>query len=473
MACALRIGSLAWVSHALSAVDGLVVDNGLAGCDEYSWAGAAIDSRAECSGRLFFALKGENTDGHLFARDAFGAGCVAVVIEDKELSGSLSGEGIPCLLVSDCLVALQQLARFYRRGLDVRVVAITGSTGKTSTKEQIRQILRSKFRVFANPGNYNNLIGVPLTILETEIHNEYLVCEVGANQLGEIRFLGEILSPDIGVITNVGDAHIGVFGSAENIVYAKGELLDRLDEGGCAVLPRDSDYFEQLRERAHSKVISFGLSPEADYRVTDIKSTPDGLAFAVNTQALKLKTVSEYNALNACAAFAVGEFCGVDPARIREALAQIIPMPGRGKIHRAGGVTLIDESYNASPAGMGTSLDALGRLDAGRRLAVLGDMKELGDYSRRKHEELGEQIAQKGIDRVFWFGQNGGAVEEGIKRSGAKIPFYVFTDIEALTERVEEETAPGDVILVKASRACNLDQFVASFLGRFEQSTET
>lgn len=467
----MNVELLSWVAGALAEA-GLAVSDGLGDRGRRTWAGAAIDSRVECSGRLFFALRGERTDGHFFVRDAYRAGCSAVVIEDAELSRALKAEKIPFLLVSDCLKALQELATSFRRHLNVRVVAVTGSAGKTSTKEQIREVLKSKFRVFGSPGNYNNLIGVPLTILETENEIEYLVCEVGANQLGEIDFLSEMLAPDIGVITNIGDAHVGIFGSVENIVRAKGELLDHLSASGCAVLPRDDDYFARLRERAATKVITFGFSAEADYVITDLKVSRDGLNFAVNGEPVALGVLGDYYATNACAAYAVGEFCGVAPQGIRAALAGITPMPGRGRIHRAGGVTLVDESYNASPSAMRASLSALERVEAGRRVAVLGDMKELGDYSDAKHEELGELIAGKSIDRVFWVGPEGSRVEHGFRKRGGRAPFEVCADVESLISRVEVEIGAGDLILVKASRACGLDRFVALLLEKLGKPTE-
>jgi UDP-N-acetylmuramoyl-tripeptide--D-alanyl-D-alanine ligase len=473
MGCALNTGSLAWVADALSEQDGLLVTNGLGTREKGGWVGATIDSRAECSGRLFFALKGENTDGHLFAKEAFGSGCVAVVIEDVELSRSLAEERVPYLLVSSCLRALQHLAWAYRRCLDVRVVAITGSTGKTSTKEYISPVIKSKFRVFSSPGNFNNLIGVPLTILETESENEYLVCEVGANQLGEIDFLSDMLKPDIGVITNIGDAHVGMFGSVENIVRAKGELLDNLEPSGWAVLPRDDAHFERLKQRATARTVTFGMSAESDFRVTGIHTTDEGLSFAVNGEAITLCALGEYNAVDASAAFAVGDICGVEPARIRAALAEVKPLPGRGRVHRVSGVTVIDESYNASPASMHASLSMLAGLDAPRRLAVLGDMKELGEFSFAKHAELGARLAQSAIDGVFWFGDNGGVVKEGFLNSGGNIPFHVHTRLGELVDHVRGEIVPRDVVLVKASRACNLDRFVARILDELKSQAES
>jgi UDP-N-acetylmuramoyl-tripeptide--D-alanyl-D-alanine ligase len=473
MECALKTKSLAWIVDVLSHSDGLLVRSNLGGREEHAWVGAAIDSRAECSGRLFFALKGENTDGHLYIKDAFSAGCAAAVIDDRKFAKAAAADGIPFLLVSNCLEALQKLAWAYRRCLEARVIAITGSTGKTSTKEYIRQIVRSKFRVFSNPGNYNNLIGVPLTILETESDHEYLVCEVGANQMGEIEFLSNMLEPDIGVITNIGDAHVGMFGSVDNIARAKGEILDSLKPSGCAVLPKDDAYIAQLTERSKSKVVTFGLSTQSDFVVSDVQTTDQGLSFTVNGEPFDLRALGEYNAINATAACAVGELCGIGTAAIRKALQEITPMPGRGRIHHRGGVVLIDESYNASPASVRVSLTTLERVGADRRVAVLGDMMELGDFSRAKHEELGGLLAQRNIDLVFWLGSNGELVEANFIKSGGDAPFHVHTDLNELVDQAAAEIRPRDAVLVKASRACNLDQFVTRFLERLDTTTES
>lgn len=465
---------LRWVSHALAvSAEGLLVKNGLRGYEDREWAGATVDSRSSCSGRLFFAFGGENTDGHLYVGDAYSSGSPAVVVEDASVCGALESEGIPYLLVSSSLQSLQALARAYRDLLDVRVVAITGSTGKTTTKEYVRQVMKSKYRVSANPGNFNSLIGVPITVLETEPDNEYLVCEIGANQVGEVGYLAELLRPEIGVITNVGDAHIGMFGSVEAIADAKSELLQYVVPHGYAVLPMDDAFFGLFKQRSAMKTVTFGRSPGTDFVLSDVVRNGVRLDFKVNEEELSIDALGEYNALNACAAFAVGDICGVEHVRIRDALASVKPMPGRGRIHSVGGVTIIDESYNASPASMIASLTMLEGLDATRRLAVMGDMKELGDYAVERHRNLGERLARAKIDSVYWMGEEGASAKECFVETGGKTPFHLYDSTERLVADVEADLRGGDAVLVKASRLCNLNRVVAQLLEMLESRSES
>lgn len=472
MAGGVNTHSLQWVAETLAAA-GLLVESGLRGYEDREWTGAAVDSRSVCSGRLFFAFSGENTDGHQYVGEAYSSGSAAALVEDVSVCGALEGDGIPYLLVRGCLEALQALARAYRALLDVRVVAITGSTGKTTTKEYLRQIMKSKFRVFANPGNFNSLIGVPLTILETEDDNEYLICEVGANQVGEVSYLAELLQPEIGVITNVGDAHVGMFGSVEAIADAKSELLEHVVNHGYAVLPKDDAFFDLFERRSAMKTVTFGRSPDADFTLGSVARRGTGLEFTVNEEILHIEAAGEYNALNACAAFAVGDVCGVEHQRIHDALASVRPMPGRGRIHEAAGVTVIDESYNASPSSMDVSLEMLEGLDASRRLAVLGDMRELGSYTDERHRKLGERLARGNADAIYWMGGDGAAAKDGFEAAGGRAPFRLYDSIEKLAADLGAGVRAGDAVLVKASRACYLNLVVTQLLELLESRTES
>ena len=463
MACALTIRTIEWVRDALEAAGELVDASLPADASAQAWLGAAIDTRTECAGRLFFAIRGETTDGHRFAADAFLSGSPAVIVSNQETTGQLQSAGVPFLLVRDSKNALQELARRYRRHLGAQVVAITGSSGKTTTKEYVRAVLRTRFRTHANPGNFNSQIGVPVTILDADEHCEYLVCEVGSNHPGEIGFLAEMLRPDLAVITNIGDAHIGHFGSRDAIASEKGALLAHQSADGHAILPRDDDYFEKLSAIVQGRLSSFGRSPMADFRLTNVEFRNGTLSFSVNGESLSLSAVGDYNALNACAAFAVGDVCGVEPARQREALLSVRPMPGRGRVHTVAGITVIDESYNASPASMRRSLAMLAGLDAPGRIAVLGDMKELGAASADAHRVVGGELARLGIGRVFWMGDEAGNVQAGAAAQDASLKIEPLHDLRSLVRAVAADCRAGDVVLVKASRACKLDQFVSGF----------
>jgi UDP-N-acetylmuramoyl-tripeptide--D-alanyl-D-alanine ligase len=462
METAVSVRTLTWIRDALAA-SGELVRAELRGGDATQWSGAVIDSRGECAGKLFFALPGEQTDGHRFVSPAFRAGCVALVVSDP--ASVKEEKTAPYFVVADTRRALTSLARAYRAHLSAHVVAITGSSGKTTTKEYTRAVLKTKYRVHANPGNLNSLVGVPLTILGADEDSEYLVCEVGANQRGEIDVLAGLLRPDIAVITNIGDAHVGYFGSRDAIASEKGMLLRHFGNGGHAILPRDDSYFERLTAIVQGKVSSFGRSNGADFRLGDIAFVEGRLTFSVNGEPLALAAVGEYNAMNACAAFAVGEICGVDAARMRTAFAAVQATPGRGRVDTVAGVTVIDESYNASPSSTRKSIAMLGSLViSGRRMAVLGDMRELGNQSDELHRAVGVEAAERNIDRLYWMGEYGTIVRDAARAMRPSITIDLHTEMAALIAAVSQEVRDGDVVLVKASRGTRLDEFVAGLL---------
>ncbi len=459
VAMSINVRTFEWVRDALEACGELARAHGNSGL---AWSGAAIDNRAECAGRIFFALAGERVDGHTFVRAALDAGSVAAVVSDASVADELQRAGAAHILVRDTRRALFELARAYRRHLGARVVAITGSSGKTTTKEYTRAVLRAKYRVHANVGNLNSLVGVPLTVLDADENCEYLVCEVGANHLGEIDALGGLLEPDVAVITNIGDAHVGYFGSRAAIAQEKGSLLTHIVRGGVAVLPRDDEFFQKLNATVQGRVFSFGRSPAADFRLGNATFAEGVLRFTVNGEPLSLSAVGEYNAMNACAAFAVGDASGVDAKRIREALASVRPTPGRGRVHHVAGVTLIDESYNASPASMKQSLAMLASLPGTRRIAVLGDMRELGAETAALHAGVGQAVAGLPIDKVYWVGEQAAAVMTAAHRINSGLPIQGYADVAVMTAAFLRDVRSGDVVVAKASRAMQLDEFVVA-----------
>jgi len=467
MECVVNTRTLEWVAATLREA-GHTVETGSGFDPGSAWTGAVIDSRSECSGRLFFALAGERTDGHAFVDGALGAGCAAVVISDAATAKKLEDAGAAWVKVPAVLDALQELGRQYRRVLEARVVAITGSAGKTTTKEYLQAILRRRYRVHSNPGNYNNTIGVPLTILETEPECEYLVSEVGANQAGEIGFLAEMLDPDVGVITNVGDAHIGLFGSRDAIATEKAALLGGLGEGH-AIIPAGQEYSGQLRDSAPGRVVTFATSAPADFVASGVRASDAfGIEFEINGQAFSLTSPGEYNALNAAAAVAAADVCGIGLPLSSSALATVVPLPGRGRVHRAAGVVLVDESYNASPSSMELSLSMLATARAKRRIAVLGDMAELGAHNEDEHRRVGRHLAGLAIDQVYWVGASGEVVRAGLGKAKGGPALTLAADVDALVRDLDAGFADGDVVLVKASRACGLDRFVSETIAQLQ-----
>lgn len=464
METSVRPRSLAWIDDCLRTT-GRLIRSELFGHDDDAWLGAVIDSRGDCSRRVFFALKGDRDDGHRFAENARSNGCCAIVVEREDTAAELAKSQTPVFRVDDALNSLQDLSREFRATLNSRVVAVTGSAGKTTTKEYLRLILRKKYKVSSNPGNLNNHIGVPLTVLETDEESEYLVSEVGANHLGEVAFLAGILKPDIGVITNIGDAHIGLFGSREGIATAKAELLASIEREGHAVLPADDEYIHVLRGTAVCRVATFGYSDRSDFRITSVDDTGERIAFKINGLSLTLKSFGVYNLLNAAAAFAVGDVCGIEPESACEALAEAEPIPRRSRVYRWGGLVIVDDSYNANPSSMRASLEALQRIEGSRHLAVLGDMAELGRYSEEAHHEMGRFIARSSVDRLYWLGKSGDIVREGAGHKMKKT-VRVFAAIDELCDALDEELKPGDVVLVKGSRAAGLERAVDHIRGR-------
>jgi len=455
--------TLSWVGEVFAA-EGLLVESNFAGRGGDSWFGAVIDTRSECANRIFFALRGEKTDGHRFVDEAHKKGCRAVVVDDAGTAEKLARAGVPFFRVRGSLEGLQELSRRYLQDLDTRVVAVTGSTGKTTTKEYIRGILRKKYKVHTNSGNLNNHIGVPLTILDTDQDSEYLVCEIGANHTGEIEFLSRLLHPEIGVITNIGEAHIGYFGGREQIAWAKSEIFAGVDTEGYAVLPADDDYFELLRAKAVCRVVSFGRSESSTFRIAGVTEEEGRYRFEINGEQMEIGTVGAYNILNAGAAYAVGELCGVEPDRVREALAEAEAIPGRAKVHRGKGIVLVDDSYNANPTSMRAALDSFSRLKAERRIAVLGDMGELGAFSEEAHRDLGRYAALQPVDILCWFGENGRLVGEAFSRAAPGKAFKAYAKLDELIRYLEREVRAGDAVLVKGSRACHLDKVVNGLL---------
>jgi len=393
---------------------------------------------------------------------AFEAGCVAVVIEQEEIARVLRERGYPFALVTSVQRGLGVLAAAHRVAVGARVIAITGSSGKTSTKEYVRAVVRTRYRVHANAGNLNSTVGAPLAVLDADGDAQYLICEVGANQPGEIGAIAEVLQPDVGVITNIGDAHVGHFGSRAGIAQAKSELIAGIRPEGYAVLPRDDDYFLSLGESTRARVVTFGSTAGADACVTSIQQEVSGTAFFVNGQAARVPALGSYHVLNAAAAVAVGQVCGVDEGLAIESLAGVTPLDGRGRIHHVRGTTIIDESYNASPASMLRSIFMLAQVAATRRIAVLGDMLELGTHADDRVREVGNALAASVVDLVFWIGPQGATIEKLL--SSSRCQLERFDELADLTGRVLDAVAPDDVVLVKASRACGLDKTVRALV---------
>lgn len=428
----------------------------------------STDSREVQRGDLFLALQGERYDGHTFVEEAVRKGAIGAVV-----SREWSPAGKPWLLVEveDTLRAYQQLAAYHRSRFDIPVVAVTGSNGKTTTKEMVAAVLAERGRVLKTEGNLNNRVGVPRTLLRLSEEDRAAVIEMGVDQVGQTSRLCDLVRPTIGVITNIGPDHLELFGSLEASAQAKAELLDYLLPEDAVVLNVDDPYFDYLAARARCPVTSFGLGETAQVRAVDVTSDASrGTVFGLQLRGrarpapMTLAAHGSHNVANALAAAAVGHLLGMSSTAIGRGLAHFRPAAMRSEVTAAGDITIINDCYNANPASMKAAIDMLHGLSQGRRkVAVLGDMLELGPASPKLHREVGEYLGQKGVAYLIAVGELGRELAAGAKRAGVPVSHISeVADAAAAAKTVKALVQSGDVVLVKASRRLLLEQVVAS-----------
>ena len=419
---------------------------------------AETDSRRVRPGSLFFALRGERADGHEHVAAAFAAGAAAAVVA-REV------EGGPLVIVADPGVALLALAAAERGAFDGPVVGITGSTGKTSTKDLLAAVLAGRWRVAASPASFNNRVGLPLSILGAPDGTEVLVCELGASAVGEIRLMCGVAHPTVAVVTNVGLAHLGRFGSREKIVRAKAELVEALPDEGVAVLNADDPVVRGYAARTPARSLLFGTAGDADVRAEDVSLSDDAtasftLVHGGRRTAVELTVPGEHMVSNALAAAATGIALGLGPDTCAEALRDARVSAWRMETFETiDGVKVLNDAYNANPASMSAALKAARWMSRGGRcIAVLGHMAELGGASMEEHERVGEVVARLGIERLVVVGQEARGIARGATREGVEPEDVVVvgTAAEALAE-VRAHARPGDLVVVKGSRVVGLE----------------
>ena len=419
----------------------------------------SIDSRTIQPGDLFFAVKGERLDGHDFVEQAFSKGAVAAVVRKDQLGKYLVNT--PLLQVDDTLVALQTLAAAVRRLWGKSLIGVTGSTGKTTTKEAIAHVLSSRFRVLKSEGNFNNHFGLPLTLLRLEPEHDAAVIEMGMSHLGEIAALAKIAQPEIGVVTNVAPVHLEFFNSLADIARAKYELIESLPSGGTAVLNADDEYVSQFGRDFHGKVVLYGFRSPADVRAENVKhhgaegSTFDVVVGSCREQA-SLPLVGAHNIYNALAAVAVGIERGLTLSEALGALATLAPADKRGEVVKLGNITIINDCYNSNPKALDAMVDALAAMPAKRRIVVAGEMLELGAAGEEMHRSSGRHMAERKIDVLVGVRGLAQSMVDSARESGMRAEFLA-TPQEA-GEWLARETREGDVVLLKASRGVKLEQ---------------
>lgn len=429
--------------------------------------GYSIDSRTVGRGELFFAVKGERLDGHDYVNAALEKGAAAAVVQKNQLDRYTEKT---CLLaVDDTLIALQTLATAVRKLWGKPLVGVTGSAGKTTTKEAIAHVLSAGFRVLKSEGNFNNHFGLPLMLLKLEPEHDVAVIEMGMSHAGEIRALAKIARPEIGVVTNVAPVHLEFFDSISGIARAKYELIESLPAAGTAVLNADDDYVSQFGRDFKGKVVTYGTRPTADVRAENIQTRgAEGSEFDVviagGREHARLPLVGEHNVLNALAAIAVGLVRGLKPSESVAALATLTPPDKRGQVLQLGNITVINDCYNSNPKALDAMVDALAAMKAARRIVIAGEMLELGPAGEEMHRAAGEHIAQKKIDLLVGVRGLAQATVDGARTGGTEAEF-VATPEEA-GEWLAREARDGDVVLLKASRGVKLEKALETWKAR-------
>jgi UDP-N-acetylmuramoyl-tripeptide--D-alanyl-D-alanine ligase len=424
------------------------------------------DSRAAVPGALFVARRGETEDGHRFVPAAFAAGAVAAMVNHIDEIETVNQIDHSFVVVDDPGNGLLDLARDERDHLRATVVGITGSTGKTCTKDFTAAVLGSRFEVVASAESFNNEVGLPLTILSATTSTEALVCEIGARRVGQIAALCEVAQPHAGIVTNVGLAHLGLFGSRENIVAAKAELVESLPPRGVAVLNADDPVVLGYRARTPARVLTFGTSAGADVRAEGVELDAEArasftLAAAGLRERVELSVAGEHMVANALAAAACGIALGVSPGECAAALKDAHVSGWRMEMFTTtDGVRVVNDAYNANPTSMAAALRAARWMSRGSRcVAVLGGMAELGDASAGEHDHVGELVARIGIEELIAVGPDAAPIARAAIREGMDREHVVeVPDRDAALEAVRRKAREGDLVLVKASRVNGLER---------------
>ena len=430
---------------------------------EHPATGYSIDTRTVKPGDLFFAVRGERFDAHAFLPKAFEQGARAAVVSRSKAAEFLDlAHTHALLLVDDPLTALQTLATAVRRHWNKRVVAITGSAGKTTTKEAVAEVLRARFHVLRSHGNLNNEFGMPLQLLKLQPEHEIAVVEMGMSHAGEIAALAHIAHPDWGIVTNVGSAHAQNFpdGSA-GIARAKYELVQGLPSSGVAFLNCDDPYVAQFGRDFRGRSIYYGVGPCADPRASQIEELgAAGVRFQVTAgeerAVVTLALLGRHNVWNAMAAIATGLEAGMPLAECAAAVARLQPPDKRGEMLTIGGATLINDCYNSNPEALKSMIATLAAMPASRRILVAGEMLELGPDAERLHADCGRAAAERGIDLIVGVRGNAQSLVEGARAAGAQAIFV--TSPQEAGQWLKDELKPGDTVLLKASRGVGLEK---------------
>lgn len=434
------------------------------GGEDLEIAGAVTDSRLVEKDFLFFAIQGERVDGHQFIPQVMEKGAACAVCEKAPISGEGKAAG-PYILVEDVKKAMQDIAAFYRSGLSIPIVGITGSVGKTSTKEFIAAVLGEKYHVLKTDGNYNNEIGVPLTLFRIREEHEAAVIEMGINHFGEMHRLSRMAAPDIVVMTNIGDCHLEALGSREGILKAKSEIFDFMRKDGTVIVNGDDELLSGIKEINKKTTVTFGKDKNNICYASGICAkglfgTEAQIHIPSGDFKVEIPLPGEHMVYNALAAAAVGETLGLTASEIAAGIASVRPTAGRSNLIRCGDRVVIDDCYNANPVSMCAAVDLLAWADT-RKVAILGDMFELGENAEKLHGDVGRHAAKRRIDVIICVGELSAemAKEAEAANTGESEVFY-YPEKEILLRELERLILPGDTILVKASHGMGFAEIV-------------
>lgn len=449
---------------------------GFDGLKDFKITGVSIDSRSVAKGDLFIALRGERFDGHNFISKAVEAGAACILVDQRWSQANapmMVSIHIPRIVVDNTIESLGHLAAGYRKKFSIPFIAVGGSNGKTTTKEMIKNVLGTRYHVLSTEGNFNNHIGLPQTLLRLEKKHEVAVLEIGTNHPGEIDYLCSILKPTHGLITNIGREHLEFFGSLEGVAKAEGELFEWLAEHqGVAFINTDDQRITRMTARVKKKV-KFGFRTGRNLVKGTIVSTDAGGLTLLRVKPsgksafdISLGVPGEHNAKNALAAAAVGLSLKVRPADIQKALGSFQAATNRTEIKRAAGMIILNDTYNANPDSTLAALATLRKMNsAGKRVAVLADMLELGSQSAELHQQIGKAIANYGVDIVLTFGERAKFINDA---ASVETKAH-FDDKSTLTEYLVRSLVEGDVVLVKGSRGMKMEEVVTALIERLLQ----
>lgn len=423
--------------------------------------GISTDSRVSCKNCLFIALKGKNFDGHNFVSGAVKSGASAALVERK------LSENIPQIIVGSTLNALGDIAKNYRRKFNCTIIGITGSDGKTTTKEMSAHLLGSMFNVCSNNGNFNNEIGLPLSIFNISKKTDIGIFELGMNGHGQLRYLGNILQPEIAIITSIGYAHLGFFNNRSDLAEAKAEILENVHIDGLALFNRDTGFQNILKQKGIANLIGVGFGSLSDFRGIITNYSEDSFHLEIDFwKNIRFKINSWNRAIAYPALFSIflADYFGIPKAQLPTLLSSFSLINGRGRIRTVGGIKIFDESYNANPGSMRMALEYFALQKAKRKIAVLGAMAELGRWSKFYHRKIGDLVKKLDLDFVFTIGEDAFIISHFLKNSGMH-----FSNLEDMVKYICSFVKPGDSILVKGSRINNLDILIQRITEKMER----